>query len=140
MCFYSVPGPVGSVSSIMGTTWAVILWTALSYTPPDYPIVSYEMGYYAITSGNCSLDEVAIDSFAANALKFLNASNTSTSTTITGLSNNTCYIFGVRAGTVNGYGLWTVFANETLELPTKPSPTISPSNTVTPSSSSEIST
>ena len=140
MCLYSVPGPVGSVSSIMDTTQTVISWTAPSYTPPDCLIISYQIAYYTLTSGNCSLDEVDIDSFAANALKFLNASNTSTSTHINGLSNNTCYIFGVRAGTVNGYGLWTVFANETLELPTKPSPTISPSNTVTPSSSSEIST
>ena len=138
MCFYSVPGPVGSVSSIMDTTWAVISWNALSYTPPDYPIISYEIGYYTLASGNCSLDELAIDSFAANALKFLNASNTSTSTTITGLSDNTCYIFGVCAGTVNGYGLWTFFTNETLELPTKPSPTISPSNKVTTPSSSGI--
>ena len=124
LCLYSVPGPVGSVSSIMDTTWAVISWSVPSYIPPGYPI-SYEIGYYNLTSGNCSLDEVAINSFAANALKFLNASNTSTSTTITGLSDSTCYIFGVRAYTVNGYGEWRVNANETLELPPQPSPTVS---------------
>ena len=140
MCLYSVPGPVGSVSSIMDTTWAGISWIAPSYTPPDYPIISYEIGYYAITSGNCSLDEVDIDSFAANALKFLNASDTSTSTTITGLNDSTCYIFGVRAYTINGPGNWKVIVNETLELPPQLSPTLSPSSTVTPPSSSGIST
>ena len=141
MCLYSVPGPVGSVSSIMDTTRAGISWIAPSYTPPDYPIISYEIGYYAITSGNCSLDEVDIDSFAANALKFLNVSNTSTSTTITGLSDSTCYFLGVRAYTINGPGNWRVIVNKTLELPPQLSPTLSPSNTVTaPSSSSGIST
>ena len=121
---YSVPGPVGSVSSIMDTTWAVISWNVPSYTPPNYPISSYEIGYYTITSVYCSLDEVDIDNFASNALKFLNASNTSTSTTIINLSDNTCYIFGVRAYTVNGYGEWRVIANETLELPPQPSSTV----------------
>ena len=140
MCLYSVPGPVGSVSSIMDTTWAVISWIAPSYTPPDYPIISYEIGYYAIASGNCSLGEVAIDSFATNVLKILNASNTSTSTIITGLSDKTCYIFGVRAYTINGPGNWRIIVNETLELPPQLSPTLSPSNTVTPPSSSGIST
>ena len=140
MCLYSVPGPVGSVSSIMDTTWASISWIAPSYTPPDYPIISYEIGYYAITFGNCSLGEVAIDSFATNALKFLNASNTSTFINITGLSDNTCYILGVRAYTINGPGNWRVIVNKTLELPPQLSPTLSPSNTVSPPSSSGIST
>ena len=116
MCLYSVPGPVGSVSSIMDTTWAVISWSVPSYIPLDNPIISYEIGYYTITSGNCS-PKVDIDTFAANVLKLLNVSNTSTFAIITGLSDNTCYIFGVHAGTVNGYGEWTVIANETLELP-----------------------
>ena len=152
MCLYSVPGPVGSVSSIMDTTQTVISWTAPSYTPPDCLIISYQIAYYTLTSGNCSLDEVDIDSFAANALKFLNASNNSASTTITDLNDNTCYIFGVRAGTIIGYGEWTIIANETLELPPQPSPTVSvtipttsistevsptPTNDVTQSTSSQ---
>ncbi|XP_019861171.1 PREDICTED: uncharacterized protein LOC109589555 [Amphimedon queenslandica] len=33
-----------------------------------------------------------------------------------------CYIFGVRAYTDNGYGLWTIIANETLELPMQQPP------------------
>ena len=132
MCLYSVPGPVGSVSSIMDTTWAVISWSVPSYTPLDYPIISYEIGYYTITSGNCS-PKLDIDNFVANVLKLFNASITSTSAAITGLSDNTCYIFGVRAYTVNGYGEWTVIANETLELPPQPSPAVSVSLLVTPS-------
>ena len=28
--------------------------------------------------------------------------------------DNTCYLFGVRGYTINGYGVWTVIANQTL--------------------------
>uniref|UniRef100_A0A1X7U5E8 Fibronectin type-III domain-containing protein n=1 Tax=Amphimedon queenslandica TaxID=400682 RepID=A0A1X7U5E8_AMPQE len=51
-------GIVGSVSSIMDTTWAVISWSVPSYIPSDYPIITYEIGYHASKSGNCStMDE-----------------------------------------------------------------------------------
>ena len=113
MCLYSVPGPVGSVSSIMDTTWAVISWSVPSYIPQAYPIIRYEIGYHVLD--NCSMADVDIN------IQVLNCSDVSSDSTfinITGLSDNTCYIFGVRAGTVNGYGDWTVIANETLELPT----------------------
>ena len=122
MCLYSVPGPVGSVSSIMDTTWAVISWSVPSYIPLKYPIIRYEIGYHHLTD-KCffmaDVDDINI--------QILNRSNISsdicsTAIIITGLSDNTCYIFGVRAGTVNGYGEWTVIANETLELPPQPSP------------------
>ena len=33
---------------------------------------------------------------------------------INNLMNKTCYLFGVRGYTVNGYGLWTVIGNQTL--------------------------
>ena len=33
--------------------------------------------------------------------------------TISDLIGNTCYLFGVRGYTVNGYGLWTVISNVT---------------------------
>ena len=45
-----------------------------------------------------------------------NISNISTSTNITDLRANTCYLFGVRAYTINGYGLWTVTTNRTLPI------------------------
>uniref|UniRef100_A0A1X7SLF0 Fibronectin type-III domain-containing protein n=1 Tax=Amphimedon queenslandica TaxID=400682 RepID=A0A1X7SLF0_AMPQE len=48
-----VPGPVGSVSSIMGTTWAVISWSVPSYIPSDYPIITYEIGH--LQADNCSM-------------------------------------------------------------------------------------
>ena len=109
MCLYSVPGPVGSVSSIMGTTWAVISWSVPSYIPQAYPIIRYEIGYHVFN--NCSV--AGVDSQVLNST---NLFSDSTSIDITGLSDNTCYIFGVCAGTVNGYGEWTVIANKTLEL------------------------
>uniref|UniRef100_A0A1X7UFB7 Fibronectin type-III domain-containing protein n=1 Tax=Amphimedon queenslandica TaxID=400682 RepID=A0A1X7UFB7_AMPQE len=42
---------VGSVSSIMDTTWAVISWSVPSYIPSDYPIITYEIGYHILQSG-----------------------------------------------------------------------------------------
>ena len=115
MCFYSVPGPVGSVSSIMDTTWAVISWSVPSYIPQAYPNITYEIGYHVLD--NCSMADVDdINIQELNRFNSSSESNQNTSTTITGLTDNTCYIFGVRAGTVNGYGEWTVIANETLEL------------------------
>ncbi|XP_019861358.1 PREDICTED: ephrin type-A receptor 4-like [Amphimedon queenslandica] len=51
-------------------------------------------------------------------LQFSNSTNGNTFINITGLNDMSCYIFGVRAYTDNGYGEWTVIANETLELPT----------------------
>ncbi|XP_019854592.1 PREDICTED: uncharacterized protein LOC109583610 [Amphimedon queenslandica] len=50
-------------------------------------------------------------------LQFHNSTNGNTFITITGLIDESCYIFGVRAYTDNGYGEWAVIANETLKLP-----------------------
>ena len=62
MCLYLVPGPVGSVSSIMDTTWAVISWSVPSYIPLDYPIITFEIGYHILQSGDCSMvDDDKID-------------------------------------------------------------------------------
>uniref|UniRef100_A0A1X7UIR9 Fibronectin type-III domain-containing protein n=1 Tax=Amphimedon queenslandica TaxID=400682 RepID=A0A1X7UIR9_AMPQE len=46
-------GPVGSVSSIMDTTWAVISWSVPSYIPSDYPIITYEIGYHILFDRLC---------------------------------------------------------------------------------------
>ena len=121
MCLYSVPGPVGSVSSIMDTTWAVISWSVPSYIPQAYPIIRYEIGYHVLD--NCSMADV--DDINIQVLNHSNVSSDSTFIHITGLSDNTCYIFGVRAYTINGPGNWRVIANETLELPLQPSPAVS---------------
>ena len=114
MCLYLVPGPVGSVFSIMDTTWAVISWSVPSYIPQDYPIITYEIGYHILQSGNCSM--VDDDDIDIQMLQFSNSTNDNTFINITGLNDMSCYIFGVRAYTDNGYGEWTVIANETLEL------------------------
>ena len=57
-----------------------------------------------------------VDDINIQVLNRSNVSSDSTFINITGLSDNTCYIFGVRAYTINGPGNWTVIANETLEL------------------------
>ena len=98
----------------MDTTWAVISWSVPSYIPQAYPIIRYEIGYHVLD--NCSIPDV--DDINIQVLNRSNVSSDSTFINITGLSDNTCYIFGVRAYTVNGYGEWTVIANETvLHLP-----------------------
>uniref|UniRef100_A0A1X7TMZ0 Fibronectin n=1 Tax=Amphimedon queenslandica TaxID=400682 RepID=A0A1X7TMZ0_AMPQE len=114
-----VPGPVGSASSIMDTTWAIISWSVPSYIPSDYPIITYEIGYHALESGNCSM--VYDDDINPQVLNLFNVSSNDTFTTITGLNSNTCYIFGIRPYSDNGYGEWTVTTNETLELLTESS-------------------
>ena len=95
----------------MDTTWAVILWSIPNYIPKDYPIISYEIGYHILQS--------LLDTSSINTQQLIVSSlpNGTTFYNITGLNDNTCYIFGVRASTVNGYGEWRVIANETLELP-----------------------
>uniref|UniRef100_A0A1X7TH02 Fibronectin type-III domain-containing protein n=1 Tax=Amphimedon queenslandica TaxID=400682 RepID=A0A1X7TH02_AMPQE len=114
-----VPGPVGSVSSIMDTTWAVISWSVPSYIPSDYPIITYEIGYHMLQSGNCSM--VYDDDINLQVFNLSNVSSNDTFTIITRLNSNTCYIFGIRAYSDNGYGAWTVTINKTLELLTESS-------------------
>uniref|UniRef100_A0A1X7SE27 Fibronectin type-III domain-containing protein n=1 Tax=Amphimedon queenslandica TaxID=400682 RepID=A0A1X7SE27_AMPQE len=108
-----VPGPVGSVSSIMDTTWAVISWSVPSYIPSDYPIITYEIGYHILQYSNCLM--VDDDDFNTEILLLHNSTNTFIN--ITGLNDMSYFIFGIRAYTVNGYGEWAVIANVTLKLP-----------------------
>ena len=114
MCLYSVPGPVGSVSSIMDTTRAVISWSVPSYIPQAYPIIRYEIRYHHLNDKCCFMADVG--DFNIQVLNRSNVSSDSTSINITGLSDDTCYIFGVRAYTINGPGNWRVIASETLAL------------------------
>ena len=133
MCLYIVPGPVGSVSSIMDTTWAVISWSVPSYIPQDYPIITYEIGYYILPSGSCLMaDEDDID---IQRLQFSNSTSTTTLINITGLDHMSCYIFGVRAYTSRGPGGWIFIANETLKLPPQPLTSIVSTSSVQSSSS-----
>ena len=105
--FYSVPGPVGTLTSLMSTTWAVISWSVPSYIPVDYPIITYEIGYTTHQSnGSCS---------PSDEFNPMIKTNTSiTNVIINDLIGNTCYLFGVRGYTVNGCGVWTVISNLTL--------------------------
>ena len=104
--FYSVPGPISTLFSLMSTTLAVISWSVPSYIPVDYPIITYEIGYTTHQSdGSCSCDE-----FSSSII-----TNTSIiNVTISDLISNTCYLFAVCGYTVNGYGVWTIIANQTL--------------------------
>ena len=98
---------VGSVSSFMGSTWAVISW---SFVYTDYPIITYEVGYEEQSSDICS------ESSSINLFNLTNVTS-STTTNITDLMPGTRYLFAVRAYTVNSYGQWRIVVNETLNLP-----------------------
>ena len=111
----------------MDTTWAVISWSVPSYIPQDYPIITYEVGYHVLQSDNCLMAND--DDIDIQMLQFSYSTNGNTFITITGLNDMSCYIFGVRAYTDNGYGEWTIIANETLELPTQP-PSVSTSPSI----------
>ena len=108
--FYSVPGPVSTLTSFMSTTWAVISWSVPSYIPVDYPIITYEIGYTIHQSeSRCSPN----DEFNP----MIKTNTSSTNVIISDLIGNTCYLFGVRGYTVIGYGIWTVTVNQTLVDP-----------------------
>ena len=108
--FYSVPGPVDTLSSLISTTWAIISWSVPSYIPINYRIMTYEIGYTTHQSnGSCSPS----DEFGP-LIKTNTSTNTTTNVTISNLIANMCYLFGVRGYTVNGYRVWRVPFNQTL--------------------------
>ena len=107
---YLVPSSVGSLNNLMGITWAVISWTVPSYIPVSYPIITYEIGYHVLDKCSYYVD------INSQLIILSNISNVSTSTNISDLRASTCYLFGVRAYSINGYGLWTVTANRTLPI------------------------
>ena len=91
----------------MSITWAVISWSVPSYIPVDYPIITYEIGYSVhLFDGSCS----SSDEF--NPMIKTNTSSRNV-IIISGLIGNTCYLFGVRVYTANGYGVWRVIGNIT---------------------------
>ena len=115
--FYLVPGPVGTLTSLMSTTWAVISWSVPSYIPIDYPIITYEIGY---TTHQCNGSCSPSDEFSP----MIKTNTSSTNVTISDLMDNTYYLFGVRGYTINGYGVWTVITNQTLVDPSMTDPTL----------------
>ena len=54
--------------------------------------------------------------------QFNNVSAAIYSFNISGLTENTCYIFTVRAYTINGYSEWVIITNKTLPVKFVPSP------------------
>ena len=101
----------------MSTTWAVISWSVPSYIPVEYLIITYEIGYTTHQSnGSCS----HMDEFNP----MIKTNTSSTNVIISNLVANTCYLFGLRGYTVNGYGVWTISANQTLIDPSTTDPTL----------------
>ena len=103
--FISDPKPVDSISSVMGTTWSFISWSA----PSNMSILYYEIKYNASQSDNCSSMVMNLNSYHS-----IIVSSIEIYTNVTGLTANTFYCFAVRTYTVNGYGEWSIFANRTL--------------------------
>ena len=119
----------------MSTTWAVISWSVPSYIPVDYPIITYEIGYTTHQSnGSCS----SSDEFNP----MIKTNTSSRNVTISDLIGNTCYLFGVRGYTVNGYGVWTIISNQTIDdsPTTQPTSDHTESNLVSPTTDPTLST
>ena len=95
----------------MNATWAVISWSVPSFVPTDYSITDYELGYNVLQSHNCSVVDFESIDIQMNE-QFHNVSGTITQ--ISNLMSSTCYIFAVRAYTINGYGEWVYTTNKTL--------------------------
>ena len=95
----------------MDTTWAVISWSVPSFIPTDYSITNYELGYNVLQSHNCSMMDFESIDIQMNE-QFHNVSGTITQ--ISDLMSSTCYIFAVRAYTINGYSEWVYTTNKTL--------------------------
>ena len=115
MCFI-VTGPVASISIQLQPTSATISWSIPDYVPANYPIVTYEIGYYiniASRKRQITLSERAT------------LQNTSSSPyTINNLEPQTSYVFAVRAYTRFGPGEWVGVVNQTLEEATTSLPGI----------------
>ena len=95
----------------MDTTWAVISWSVPSFIPTDYFIKNYELGYNVLQSHDCSMMDFESIDIQMNG-QFRNVSVTITQ--ISNLMSSTCYIFAVRAYTINGYSEWVYTTNKTL--------------------------
>ena len=95
----------------MDTTWAVISWSVPSFIPTDYSITNYELGYNVLQSHYCSMMDFESTDIQMNE-QFCNVSGTITQ--ISDLMSSTCYIFAVRAYTINGYSEWVYTTNKTL--------------------------
>ena len=101
-----VPGSVTSVSSVMGTTWAIISWTKPTYIPALYPVIAYEIGYKE--SEECVYPQ-RITNYV-----YINVSSDTYTKNIDALSYSTCYVFVVRGYTSNGHGPWNGVVDSTL--------------------------
>ena len=99
----------------MDTTWAIISWSVPSFVPTNYSITNYELRYNVLQSHDCSMMDFESINIQMNG-QFRNLSGTITQ--ISNLMSSTCYIFAVRAYTVNGYSEWVYTTNKTL-LPGK---------------------
>ena len=110
--YITVPGHV-ILSHIFDVTWVLISWSLPDYIPKEYYITYCEIGYGILQSENCSFGENDVIRFNTT----LNESSTTSSSNISDLIGNTCYLFGVRGYTVNCFGLWTVTTNKTLPEP-----------------------
>ena len=106
---HTVPGPVSSmlITSIQPTS-ATISWSIPDYVPANYPIITYEVGYYT-----CCFSSVDVVSEIVNAVM----NTTSLTSTINNLMSGTCYVFVVRGYTEVGPGPWKGVVGQTPPTP-----------------------
>ena len=129
----AVPGPVKDLTAEMTYSNATLRWNKPSFNPDI--ITHYEVIHINIKSGAC----LAVELEESDLLDLLNATTlnaTEAMIVIPNLSSNTCYIFAVRAFSLNGPGLPVMLTDMTL-----PEPINTPATTqMTPSVAAETTT
>ena len=109
-----VVGSVDDFSSVSQFSSTLLSWSAPSYVPDNYPVITYELEYYTIN--DCDIEYYDYDT---DTVLRVNVTNTDTlQYNITGLLSNTCYVFGIRAYTDNGYGPLVRITDQTMNITT----------------------
>ena len=126
----AVPGPVKDLMAEMTYSNATLRWDKPSFNPDN--ITHYEVIHINITSGAC----LAVEFEESDLLNATTLNATEAMIVILNLSSNTCYIFAVRAFSLNGPGLPVMVTDMTL-----PEPINTPATTqTTPSAAAETTT
>ena len=112
---FIVSGPVTSILVDTQYTSATISWNEPQYIPANYPIVTYEVGYYVTNDSSCNA------TITGNMMSEGLRNTTLLTATLDDLISNRCYGVVVRSYTEIGPGPWTGIMVRTPEPPTSTS-------------------
>ena len=107
-----VVGSVTNFSSILQATTGLLSWSVPSYIPDNYPVITYELVYYS--TNDCQSAAISYHDTHNVSLRVNVTDSNTLQYNITSLLSDTCYVFGIRAYTVNGYGPWISITDKTM--------------------------